>query len=278
MDLNLLIASDATFLPHAVVALTSVCENNRQHRIQVFYLHDGLDAEAMDRVHGHFSRYPAAVQFIRVDGAGLRHYRTTAQLTSPTYFRILCGEVLPAGLDRVLYLDCDVIVRSAVDEIYSADLGGAVAGAVRDAFLNETPWPARLQALTGMRVDQYFNSGVMLIDLARYRSAEIGPEVLKLLDRFHQRFTYQDQDALNIALTGRWKALPSRWNVQTHWYTRSFWEHSLTFSADRLHHHNAMLRNPGILHFTGKDKPWHDHYLHPFASEYRKYRRLTQLD
>jgi len=278
MDLNLLIASDANYLPHAVVALTSACESNRLHRLRIFYLHAGLGEEEMDRVHAHFSRYAAVVNFIRVDDERLRQLHTHAHLTAPAYYRLLCADALPPSVDRVIYLDCDVIVRAALDEIYTADLELCTIAAVRDAYLNDAPWPtwrAQINALVGAQVREYFNSGVMLIDVARYRSTGVGSAVIELLNRFHRNFNYADQDALNVVLAQRWKALPSRWNVQSHWYTLDYCIESTGFSPEQRNRVFAAIRDPAIIHYTATSKPWHFINTHPLKPEYWKYRQLT---
>lgn len=275
MDLNLLISSDARYLPHAVTALTSACESNRRHRIRIFCLHAGLGERDMRRIRAHFARYEASVNFIRADGTRLSRYHTPAHVALPSYFRILCADLLPAGIDRVLYLDCDVIVRAALDELYSIDLGNCTVAAVRDAYLNGAPWRARLNALAGADVRTHFNAGVMLIDVARYRSTGVGPAALGLLDRFHREFIYADQDALNVALAGKWKVLAAKWNVQSHWYTPGFILRSAALPPDRRNRYAAAIRNPAIIHYSTQSKPWQFMNSHPWKQEYWNYRNLT---
>ncbi|MEI2653948.1 MAG: glycosyltransferase family 8 protein [Microthrixaceae bacterium] len=275
MKLDLLIASDANYLPHAVTALTSVCEHNRHHGIVIHYLHPGLaDAEAA-RVRSHFERYGAEVRFVEVDTARLGRYRTVFHFTTATYFRILCGDLLPRDVERVLYLDCDVVVRADVADICSADLGGGIVGAVRDAHLGDAPWKQKLNALTGANMQDYFNTGVLVIDVARYRDAGIGPAVLALLDRCHGDFFFADQDAFNVVLADRWHALPARWNVQSYWYAIDICIRSASYPPDwRLEYVNA-IKNPAIVHYTTPSKPWQFMNAHPMKAEYWKYRRLT---
>jgi lipopolysaccharide biosynthesis glycosyltransferase len=275
MRIDLLVASDAAYVPHAVTALTSACENNRQHRLRVFYPQSGIDAAEMDRIRAHLGRYGADVAFVRVDDARLRQFRTVDHLATPTYFRLLCAELLPAGIDRVLYLDGDVIVRSALDVLYATDLRANVVGAVADSFLVDGTWRARLGALVGASLPDYFNSGVMLIDVARYRAAGIGSAALALLDRFHGDFSYADQDAANVVLAGRWQALPPRWNVQTYWYSLDFAFRAAALPAEARREIVLAIGNPAIVHYTTSSKPWQFMNTHPLKREYWKYRQLT---
>jgi lipopolysaccharide biosynthesis glycosyltransferase len=275
LELNLLISSDANYLPHAATALTSVCEHNRQHAITIYYLHAGLAAIDIAHLSAHFERYGARVEFIVADDARLRQFKTRAHFTTPTYYRILCADLLPRSADRVLYIDCDVIVRADVADIYAADLGGCPVAAVRDAYVGDAPWCHQLNALVGAAMHDYFNSGVLVIDLERYRSAGIGPAALELLDRHHADFTYADQDALNVVLARQWKPLPARWNVQSLWYALDFCIRSTTFAPEwRLEFVNAVM-NPAIIHYASPSKPWQFMNVHPLKREYWKYRQLS---
>lgn len=275
MELNLLISSDANYLPHAATALTSVCEHNRRHAITIYYLHTGLSADDFARMSAHVERYGARVVFILADDARLRRFRTGAHFTTPTFYRILCADVLPPGVDRVLYIDCDVVVRADVADICAVDLAGCPVAAVADAFVGSAPWLQQLNALGGAEMGDYFNSGVLVIDLERYRSAGIGPAALELLDRHHADFTYADQDALNIALARRWLPLPARWNVQSLWYSLDFCIRAASRPPEwRLEYVNA-IKNPAIIHYAAPSKPWHFMNTHPMKGEYWKYRRLT---
>ena len=275
MVLNLLVASDLNYLPHAVVALTSACVSNPHHRCRIFYMHAGLGEDDIAGVQAHFENYAATVAFLRVDDAKLGRFRTLTHTTTPTYHRLLCGDVLPPEVDRILYLDCDVIVRAALDGIYAMDLGPCTVAAVRDAFLNLVPWRTRLREITGMEVPDYFNSGVMLIDVARYRDTGVGPATLDLLERFHGELRFADQDALNLALAGLWQELPPKWNVQSHWYTQDYFSRSAGFPP--AHHAQvvAAVKNPSIIHYTSPSKPWDSRNVHPLKQEYLKVRQLT---
>jgi lipopolysaccharide biosynthesis glycosyltransferase len=229
----------------------------------------------MDLVRAHFRGYGATVNFILADDAQLKKFHVHGHLATPTYYRALCAQMLPAEVDRVLCIDCDVIVRDALDEIYATDLGPHTVAAVRDGFLSDAPWRAKINALVGATMQQYFNSGVMVIDVARYRSSGVGAAVLALLERFHRDFQYADQDALNVVLDQRWKALPARWNVQSHWYTINFWARAAALPPERRALVLAAIRSPAIIHYTTKSKPWDFMNAHPLKREYWKYRSLT---
>jgi lipopolysaccharide biosynthesis glycosyltransferase len=161
-------------------------------------------------------------------------------LNNSTYTRMLLPELLP-DCDRVLYLDCDLLVNADLRELVSLPLDDALAGEVPENHL-----PLLEQNITQgiLSADEAslpaFNSGVLLMDLAAMRGADLLGHVAGLLPKLQGKL--QSQAVLNYLLRGRWKAVPARWNRQ-----RFITEH---FS---LYHDH-----PGsVWHFIGKMKPWH---------------------
>ncbi len=114
-----------------------------------------------------------------------------------------------------MYLDADILVLDDLESLWETDLEGAVVGAVLDGLdpklkhgdpgFEEVP-----------RVQDYFNSGVLLIDLGRWREERISERALELLIN-HPQSLFSDQDALNIVCDGRWKKLDPRWNFQDYY-------------------------------------------------------------
>jgi lipopolysaccharide biosynthesis glycosyltransferase len=273
MDIDILIASDKPYLEHAVVALTSACLNNPGNRLRIHFLHAGLDLADQQIVRRHLEQHNAVVEFLQSDSALIRQFHTYGHFTAAVYLRIFCDALLPQDIDRVIYLDCDVIVRTALDGLFAIDLEGRVAAAVRDAYANHAGAQAHLTRIPGVPgALDYFNSGVMLIDLKRYRAARIGAQALELLRRFSERFVYVDQDALNIVLHRQWKPLHPRWNVQSHWYESGPLGRYIHIPNEYV---AAAVKQPAIIHYTGSSKPWDSMSTHPMQSEYWKYRQLT---
>jgi lipopolysaccharide biosynthesis glycosyltransferase len=173
MQINLLVVCDRNYLKHAITALTSACVHNSGNVLRIYLIHTGLDQADMESARIHLKRYNATISFLQPQqnfGADLHVHR---HISSATYLRLLCGALLPQEIDRILYLDCDVIVVSALEELFATDLGNCTIAAVRDAYIGTHKLPTHLDMLPTAQID-YFNSGVMLIDLARYRMTRTG--------------------------------------------------------------------------------------------------------
>jgi lipopolysaccharide biosynthesis glycosyltransferase len=159
--------------------------------------------------------------------------------------RLFVAEYVDPTLEKILYLDCDLIVRKDIAALWGANIDDYFAAAVVEPHFHENP---------GMAPDEpYFNSGVMLINLTRWRSEK------DLLARFiacaNQQFSllpFWDQDILNIVLRGRVAFLSPRWNF--HAIYAEMLPEQLRLARDEF---LSMRRDPDIIHFTSKYKPWH---------------------
>jgi lipopolysaccharide biosynthesis glycosyltransferase len=186
-----------------------------------------------------------------LQGARFRNWPSMA-----IYFRLLAPILLPKDITRVIYLDSDLIVRKSLSELWSVDCGKRGIVAVHDAGM--TTHARRL----GIQEDEYFNSGVMLIDLEIWRNDKIHEQVIRFIIENPEKIEYPDQDGLNAVIHGDWVRVSYTWNAQ---------HKPKLGEANRL-----IMADPHIVHFSGIGvKPWYYGIDHPFKSEYRKYRKAT---
>jgi lipopolysaccharide biosynthesis glycosyltransferase len=156
-------------------------------------------------------------------------------------------ELLP-GLDRVLYLDCDVIVRADLKALFATPLGGASLGACRDIGVL---WNARMS-----EIDPYFNSGVMLLDLERMRRDDATRRLIAV--KRVSRDGFMDQDCLNAVFAGSVQLLDPRWNCL--WVSTQYRNVGVEALNEVLGTDYATLGdyrgNANVLHYTTAYKPW----------------------
>lgn len=187
-------------------------------------------------------------------------------ITLATFYRLAIVEVLPNNLDKVLYLDGDMIVEQDLKELWDTDLQNNVVVAVED---EESYANSKRLGLSG----NYFNAGVLLLDLGKLRKENLFKASIEYLKKNYYRIIYQDQDILNGLLDGKCKFVPLKWNVNTDmYYDRQLIHYYTEAEAD------IARKKPGILHFTGKKgKPWCLFNIHPFAYEYWDYLSYTKF-
>lgn len=250
--------------------LHSVCVNSGGLDVHVHFLADErLGAERRALLRELVEALGARIEFLDAPPA-IHALPSDERFTSAIWHRIFLPDLLP-GLDRVLYLDADVIACGNLTPLWETDLDGYWLGAVTNVFQPNHIWRPKELGLPNREV--YFNSGVLLMNLAEMRRDRKTEELLELVAARGAEFEWPDQDALNIALGQRRLRLHPRWNATN--ALRHEWSKG-TFP--RLARARARVR-PGLRHFEGPgaNKPWDPDCVEPQRARYRQHLEAAGL-
>lgn len=180
---------------------------------------------------------------------------TRGRAVSEMYDRLLMPELLAGEVERLIYLDGDLLILDRIDALWDIDLDGAILGAVQDLAVPLVSSPMglrRYEELGFSRNSCYFNAGVYVVDVDAWSRNEIGRRAMEYLDRNGKLVNLFDQDALNSVLQNRWKQLDYRWNISGGLAARMHY-HPKDVDVAQL---EQAIANPGIIHFSGFLKPW----------------------
>jgi lipopolysaccharide biosynthesis glycosyltransferase len=252
-------SSDENYAPHLATAIASVVSNAApEDRVSFHILSCDLSPGTRQGFYGLAGEKGFPVHFLEPleDMALFAKQVATPTpdnfLPDLTYYRLMMGSLFPE-LERILYLDCDLVVRKSLGPLWAASLEGKLLGAVEDQ--GECEELAREKELLG--ADPYLNSGVLLVDLEAWRARDT--------ERRFIEFAQQNRD------------LPRLWHDQS--LINAILKDEVLF-LDRTW--NAMVSNPAgvpedpaVAHYTYA-KPWKYQYRHVLAAdEYWKYRKMT---
>ncbi len=260
-------SADARYLPHVSAMLHSLLTHTRQRPLRVWLMHGrDLPEDGRARVAAVTSEFGASLEFLRVPDKMAEGF-PTRKFHYSCWYRIMLPELLPQ-LDRILYLDCDVIVTDDLAPLWSTDLGGKLFGAATNPLF--PPIYKTVRETLGIKdFRDYLNSGVLLLDLAQMRAAG----TLKQLHTYamtHPDNSCPEQDALSVLTRGRWLSLHPRWNTQTTLYD---------LKPARLPYPEAVIKEalakPAVVHFNGPFKPWQLLCKHPLKQLYFDHLRQT---
>lgn len=248
--LTLVFATDDAYAPYAGVAIQSLIDHaDPQTTYSINILYTCLsDANAIKLLE--LAQTNVGVNLVDVSGlfSNLETY-STAHFSEAMYYRVLIPQLFPSK-EKVLYLDCDIIVRDNVAKLFDVDLGNSVLGAVRN--LCNVKRTEYVTSVLGLNDEQYFNSGVLLFNVRAFANAAIGQKCFDLISEY-RNLECPDQDILNLACVDQVTWLPDRWNVA--------WQHAIEKNQhyrDRRLFQKFMntLEDTAILHFTTGTKPW----------------------
>lgn len=181
-------------------------------------------------------------------------------LKESNYYRLFCASLLPANIDTVLYLDSDIIVNGVIDKLCHEDLYGVPIAAVINPGHNGV-------------VDNYFNSGVLLINLTYWRSHNAEALFVDYIHRNAELIKWADQDVLNGVFALSKRLLPLCYNLQEGFLLKK--TYLIDDLGEKINELEDALLSPAIIHFSGSLKPWMFGCRNPYRALFKKYQNQT---
>ncbi len=262
--MNILVSCNDRYVMPLAVMLCSFfasdpCAEDGRHR--VFMLESELSDEGSERLEKLVQGFGGEYVRLRVSSELFASSKTRIHITRETYYRLLAAEYLPEDLDRVLWLDADMIVRKSIKEFYDMPLEGHMAAAGGYGPAMQELITKNALSLGLKSPGTYFNAGVMLMDLGACRENITKEAVLKAAEpEKTERFLFPGQDVVNLIYDGKTVLRDYRlYNCMIHCIASP---EDLAFARE----------NARIVHFPGEAKPWKFNDIH-FADEWAEWYR-----
>lgn len=273
--MDIVCATDNNFLLYLGVAICSVCENNRDQDIE-FHIIVGEDVSEPGKslLSEMVGRYGQRMSFYSINESVLKELPVgkpgqPPHISVAAYYRLFLSTILPETVNKVLYLDCDIINVSSLAPLWDTDIDDVAVAAAPDVFECYDSLYDRLQYHSELG---YFNSGVLLVNLRYWRENHLQEDFLEFWKQHPERVLYHDQDILNYVLKERKRVLHLKYNVQEPLL------HVVNPLSEKYQNEvEDALHNPVIMHFTTPAKPWVRGCRHPWKKEFFEYHRKSGL-
>lgn len=232
-------ASDENYLPYLAVSLASLKENaSKEYAYEIYILHAGIDMSKTDKVMK-FAEEDFGIHFVDVSEQ-MENVKNALQLrdyyTGATYYRIFIANMFPQ-YERALYIDSDTIVLGDISKFCTVELGDNLIAAVPDGAVASVPaFRLYTKEVLGIDSKEYFNAGVILMNLDAFREFDFYGKFCDLLKKYKFRVA-QDQDYLNVLCHKRTLLLGMEWN--------------------RMPIGGQTDEKPELIHYNLTLKPWH---------------------
>lgn len=269
MQMHIILCTDEHYVIPCGITIFSICQHNKHHQITFHILTEGVSLDNKNELKLMIKNAKQQIRFYDVDNSLIGNVPVDNRFRISIYYRLLMAKILPKEIDKILYLDSDIIVRGDIGELWNTDISNVELAAVPDQSCDDIRNYNRigLKPLSG-----YYNSGVLLINLRYWRDHNTGERCIEYVNKNSKSVQYPDQDALNVITHEAWNVLPFRYNTQAFMYYRR--DEILA----RTEYVNEMLEasmNPLVMHFTEACKPWMTGSRHPFTEEYLKYKNSS---
>lgn len=268
--MDIVACTDTDYIMQTGIMMYSVCVNNINSSITFHIIIDeGVSAIQKDMLQKTLSSFTdKSIVFYRVDSdkySILPKRPDLPTITQATYYRLDLANIIPPEIDKVLYLDGDIICRKPLDNLWNTDISQFAVAGVHDVWeeiyeksnhLHLSPWRG------------YFNAGVLLINLKWWRENNSTESFYAFIDQHGDWLKCQDQDVLNYVFNEHKLILPIKYNLATDFlYNNTDYKHY----SDQL---EEAIHDPVLIHFIAV-KPWQKSCRHPYRSTFLKYKSQT---
>jgi lipopolysaccharide biosynthesis glycosyltransferase len=265
-------STDNNYAQHLGVMLTSLLENTTsKENIEIYILDGGISSANKDLLSLCVAKHGCNIQFLPIEPEAYEKFAVRSYFGPATYFRLFLPKLFNDSIEKVIYLDCDIVVKRDILELWRMDVSQYFVAAALDVGNeyngNEGLELKRNLGIPGKAV--YFNAGVMVINLAKWREHHISEKIIGFIQDNPEKIVFCDQDGLNAILYNQWLALPVAWNLQTTFF--ELLKKKLIVRDDIY----QGIQNPQIIHYTTSSKPWHYMNNHPLKKEYYRYLKMT---
>lgn len=255
--IHLLMASDEKYSKHLGVTLISALKNTRKpEKFQISVLDGGITDYTKNCLRKLVEDYGANITFKCLKLENTHNFIVSGHISLAAYYRIMLPQVYDTSVDKIIYLDCDVIVNHDLEELYNIELNGNVIGAVPEISnyrMSDFGFPDK----------PYFNSGVLLINYKEWIGQQITDTVLDFIYKNPDKLVYWDQDALNACLVDKWLPIDIKWNyLRDYAVMNKNWKNNKKFI-------------PYIVHYSNNTKPWHYVSRNPYDYLYYYYQSIS---
>jgi lipopolysaccharide biosynthesis glycosyltransferase len=249
---------DKGYLVPAAAAIHSLLSHHQGLVVKIYLLVGEHDTDWIQPLVRLIEDAGATAQLKTVANELFSDLKFNLQFTSATYYRVMAGAIFEES--KIIYLDSDILVHGSLVELWETDLKAYPLAAVSDPLIQD------FHRLNLEPAQGYFNSGIMLLNLDRWRELGLGEQVLTFIKKFPNKVHYADQCGLNAVLKGNWMRLAPKWNLQTAFVEKETLEDcKKAFSQKEL---DEALHQPKIIHFTGRLKPWNLGCNHPLRKQF----------
>ncbi|MCC8029702.1 MAG: glycosyltransferase family 8 protein [Lachnospiraceae bacterium] len=256
--INLAFVTDDGYFRQTVVAMTSVIRSLREERaLRIFWIDVGISEENLaflKELSGEW-RADICLEILKTDQDTAGDLKVHGHVSRAAYAKMYLPELIPG--DWVIYLDGDVICLEDIGGLLEqADPAYSLCAAEDRGYRYENE-------VLGLPPDApTFNSGVMLLNLAKMRRDGAGDKLEEATMRLHAKTKLHDQAVFNSVFAGNWKRLDFRWNLQK----------NVLVPHRRLEltrqEYRDLIRHPAVIHFTTASKPWLSRCVHPYRRAY----------
>jgi lipopolysaccharide biosynthesis glycosyltransferase/glycosyltransferase involved in cell wall biosynthesis len=261
-DIILCCSTNEKYIEPTIAMIRSLEQNlNQEYSLNIFILESQLKNHSKKLLQKQLQSLRIKITFITISEEVLQEsqFNVSRHITQETYYRLFIEKYLPKNISKILYLDSDILVQGDISELWNMGFEDSMMLACQDTVVKTVGSSFGIneyQKLGMSGKEPYFNAGVLLIDLEKWREKHTSEKILDYILSSKKMLQLHDQEAMNATLHNEWKMIPQEWN----YFINS----------------DEKIAFPKLIHFANNpheriNKPWEEGYNYHFKKLYNSY-------
>lgn len=241
--MNLLLCVDNNYIEHAMDTILSIFIHNNDEEINIYLMYDELEEEKLNNfIHFVKMDLNCKLHLIKYNLNNIQLPIYIDYITKITYFRLFFPLLIEEDIERILYVDSDVICSENIIDFYNMDFeNNVLAGCENMLMMDNIESNERF----GLPQDNiYINAGVLLINVKKYKDMVSYNSLIKFINDNYNKLVFQDQDVINKYFYGKIKIVDTKYNYQIN---------AVEYGMENY--------NSALIHYSESYKPWDDKYV-----------------
>lgn len=275
--MNVVYVADDNYAKHLGISLNSLLENNKSLEIiNIYIISVNIGEDKLIKLKNTVNKYKRKLEIINFSNIlnEFNYTPDTSRFGIAAYGRLFLDILLPQTLDKVLYLDVDTLVLNDISKLYNLNIDKYLLAMSLEPTINK-----QIKIDIGLYENSpYYNSGVILFNLKRWRKENARITCLNYLESIKDISLFPDQDAINGSFIHKIKPLSPKYNFISnfkYWSYESLVENLAAYKIFSKKVFENAKKNPSILHFAGDERPWKKYNFNPYKKIYFKYKNIS---
>lgn len=262
--MNILFTINKSYYPVLLNCLHSIARHDHGEKLEIYILHQGITNDEALELNTIFTNFPITFYLIEIEDSSLCDFPDNHRYPKLMYTRLFAHEYLPEQMERILYLDPDTIILKPLNDLYYKDFQGNLF--IGCSHIGEIMTKINQKRLAAEKNSNYVNTGVLVINLKQTRKQVKREIVLEYIADRGILLYLPDQDVLS-ALYGNQTLLVDSliYNLSEPILAMENLKINTEFISNKWIENNTV-----IIHYTGKNKPWHSNYIGVLGKYYQE--------
>ncbi|RYL93786.1 glycosyltransferase family 8 protein [Sporolactobacillus sp. THM7-4] len=272
--MNILVALNANYVYPLKVMLESLFENNSGESFSIYMMYSKMPAEDLADLDSFILNKGHKFVPLYVEPSIFKEATVVKHFTAEMYYRLIAYHYLPDDLDRILYLDPDIIVLNPVSGFYHKSFNGAWFMASEHQFTTKIVSPFNKMRLKTPKAKGYFNTGVLLMNVRALRKDDSIRKIFAFIKEHRHQLLLPDQDVFNALY---WDKIIPVSGAFYNYDARFYGLQKLSLTSSKLGDMDWIKKHTVFVHYCGKQKPWQEAYKGDLGIFFRQYAEHVPL-